>query len=78
LLILKNLFGAILVLAGLSMLLLPGQGILTILVGLMFLDFPGKFAMERRLVRQRPVITAINWMRRRANRPPLQGLGIGD
>lgn len=72
LLTLKNLCGVVLVLAGIAMLLLPGQGILTILIGLIFLDFPGKFALERRLVRQRPVLQAINWMRTKGKQPPLE------
>jgi hypothetical protein len=67
----KNFCGVVLVLAGLAMLFTPGQGLLTILVGLIFLDFPGKLALELRLVRQRPVVRSINWMRRKANRPPL-------
>ncbi len=68
----KNLCGAALVLAGVAMLILPGQGILTILVGLMCLDFPGKIALERRLVQERHVARVINWMRAKAHRPPLQ------
>jgi hypothetical protein len=72
LLIAKNLCGIVLILAGIAMLVLPGQGILTILVGLVCLDFPGKFALERGLVQQRPVIGAINWMRAKAGHPPLE------
>jgi hypothetical protein len=68
----KNLCGVVFVLAGVAMLVLPGQGILTILIGLMCLDFPGKFALERRFVRQPPVIGAINWMRAKTGHPPLQ------
>jgi hypothetical protein len=67
----KNVCGVVLVLAGIAMLVLPGQGILTILVGLMCLDFPGKFYLEQRLARQRPVIAAINWIRVKAHRQPL-------
>jgi hypothetical protein len=83
LLAIKNFCGVVLVLAGVAMLVLPGQGILTILIGLMCLDVPGKFALERRLVRLPPVIGAINWLRTKANRPPLElpegeGLGIRD
>jgi len=69
---LKNLAGVALVAAGVAMLVLPGQGILTILVGLLFLDFPGKFALERRMAEQPPVLRAMNWMRSRAGRPPLR------
>jgi hypothetical protein len=72
LLVLKNLCGVLLVLAGVAMLVLPGQGILTILLGLMCLDFPGKFTLERRLARQPPVMRSLNWIRAKAHRPPLQ------
>lgn len=71
LLALKNCLGSLLVLAGIAMLVLPGQGILTILVGLLFLDFPGKLALERRLVCHAPVRRAMNWIRLKAHRPPL-------
>ena len=67
----KNLLGLILLLAGIAMLALPGQGFLTILVGITLLDFPGKRRLELRIVRQRRVLRAINWMRARAKRPPL-------
>src|SRR5215510_3056306 len=40
--IVKNLIGLALVAIGLLLLVLPGQGILTILAGLVLLDFPGK------------------------------------
>jgi len=69
---LKNLLGIVLVLAGVAMLVLPGQGILTIVVGLIFLDFPGKYALEQFFTRRRAVIRAMNWIRAKANRPPLE------
>lgn len=71
--ILKNLFGILFVLAGTAMLLLPGQGIITILIGIMMLNFPGKFALQRRIVQQPGVLRAINWIRAKANKPALQG-----
>jgi putative transmembrane protein PGPGW len=68
----KNLLGVLVVLAGVAMLLLPGQGLLTIAIGLMLLDVPGKGRLERRLV-QRPVVwRALNWIRAKAHRPPLE------
>ncbi|MBK1717264.1 PGPGW domain-containing protein [Thiocystis violacea] len=70
--LLKNLLGWLLVLAGTIMLVLPGQGLLTILVGLVLSDFPGKFALERRLANSRRVMGAFNWLRRRVGRPPLR------
>lgn len=68
----KNVLGAILILAGVVMLFVPGQGLLTILVGLVLTDFPGKFTMERWLVRRPQVRRSIDWLRRRAGEPPLQ------
>ena len=69
---LKNLLGLIFIIAGLAMLLLPGQGIITILIGIMMLNFPGKLAMEQRIVQQPTVLRAINWIRAKANRPVLE------
>jgi len=71
LLIGKNLLGYVFVLVGIAMLVLPGQGILTIVVGVMLLNFPGKYRLERLVVRFRPVLRSINWLRRRAKRRPL-------
>ena len=67
----KNLLGAALVLIGIAMLVLPGQGALTILAGVFLLEFPGKRRLELRIVRQRPVHLTINWIRARVGRPPL-------
>ena len=70
-LIVRNILGALLLLVGLAMLILPGQGIITILVAISLLSFPGKRSLELRIVRQGPVLQAINWIRARAGRPPL-------
>jgi hypothetical protein len=67
----KNVLGCVLVAAGLAMLVLPGQGVLTILVGVMLLDFPGKRRLQRWLVARRPVLRTINGMRGRAGQAPL-------
>jgi hypothetical protein len=67
----KNLLGLLLLLAGLAMLVLPGQGIITILVAVSLLNFPGKRRLELALIRQGPVLQAVNWIRARADRPPL-------
>ena len=66
----KNLVGAIFVLAGVAMLVLPGQGILTMLIGVSFLDFPGKRRMEARLVGQPTVFKAVNAIRAKFGKPP--------
>ncbi len=68
----QNLLGALLVVAGLVMLALPGQGVLTILLGVSLLEFPGKRRLELRLVSRPAVLGAINWMRARMGRRPLR------
>jgi hypothetical protein len=70
--ILKNGLGILLILAGMAMLVLPGQGILTLLIGLMLTDFPGKYRLEKRLIAQPGVLKAVNWLRARAGHPPLE------
>jgi Trk-type K+ transport system membrane component len=69
--VVKNVFGIILLLAGLAMLVLPGQGVLTILLGIMLMNFPGKYELERRIIQQPTVLKALTWIRHRANRPAL-------
>jgi hypothetical protein len=69
----KNLLGAVLVVVGIVLSLpgIPGQGILTILLGIMLLDFPGKRQIERKLVGSPRVYAAINRLRARFGKPPL-------
>lgn len=71
--ILKNLTGLVLVLLGIIMSLpgVPGQGVLTILLGIMLLDFPRKRALELKLVGRPKVLQAINGVRRKFDKPPL-------
>jgi hypothetical protein len=71
LLVARNILGVMLAAAGILMLVLPGQGVLAILVGVMLTDFPGKFRVARWLVSRSAVRTSINWLRRRAGREPL-------
>lgn len=68
----RNTLGLVLVVAGLAMLVLPGQGILTLLVGVALTDFPGKRGLEQRLLRQRHVRRSLQWLRKRAGRDPLE------
>jgi len=68
----KNLVGAVLLVAGLVMLAVPGPGILTILAALVLLDVPGKRALEQRFLALPAVLNAINGIRQRANQPPLE------
>ena len=68
--VLKNVLGVLLVLLGLLMLFTPGQGLVTLLVGLLLMNFPGKYQLERWLVGRPGVMNALNWLRRRGGHPP--------
>lgn len=68
----KNIAGIALITAGIAMLLLPGQGILAMLIGVFLLDVPGKHRLQLWLVSQPPVMKPINWYREKKGRPPMQ------
>ncbi|MBN1141752.1 MAG: hypothetical protein JXB25_08175 [Deltaproteobacteria bacterium] len=68
----KNLLGVFLLLIGMAMLVLPGQGLLTLFLGLVLIDIRGKYRLERWLVGKRPVLRSLNWLRRRAGHPALR------
>jgi Putative transmembrane protein (PGPGW) len=69
--IVKNAIGAIFLFAGFLMLFLPGQGILTMLIGVSMLDFPGKRKIEAKMIGQRTLLGVINGMREKFRKPPL-------
>ena len=66
----RNTLGLLLVAAGLAMLFLPGQGLLTVLIGVCVMDFPGKRGLLQRLVRGPKVQGARNWIRRKRGKEP--------
>ena len=74
----KNVLGAVLILAGIAMLVLPGQGVLALLIGVMLTDFPGKYRVERWLLSRGKVLKGANWLRRKFGAPPLKMRGAGD
>ncbi|MFO8153612.1 PGPGW domain-containing protein [Thioalkalivibrio sp.] len=69
---LKNVVGAVLVAFGLVLLFTPGQGALTILVGVMLLNFPGKYRLERWFITRRGVLDGLNWARARLGKGPVE------
>ncbi len=71
--LLKNLVGGVLIIFGALMSVpgIPGQGLLTILSGLVISDFPGKKRLARHIIRIRAVFTAANKIREYFKRPPL-------
>jgi len=71
--ILKNILGVILVIIGIILSLpgVPGQGVLTILLGLIMLDIPGKRPIEARIIKRPTILAAVNDLRARYKKPPL-------
>ena len=68
---LKNLLGAVLLIAGIIMLFTPGQGILSILFGLMIMNYPGKYRLECAIIRKPLIFKAVNAMRAKQHQPAL-------
>jgi len=69
--ILKNLIGILLIIAGIIMIVTPGPGGLTILLGLIMMDIPGKRPLEAKLIQKPAVLSAINKLRARYGKTPL-------
>ena len=68
----KNLLGLLLFMTGLVLLVLPGPGILTMVMGLLMLDVPGKFRFERWLLSHKFILQPVNWLRTKKHQPPLR------
>jgi hypothetical protein len=68
----RNVVGFVLIVAGIAMLVLPGQGLLTILIGLILAQFPGKRALELRLVSRPEILRGLNWFRGVMRRRPFE------
>lgn len=69
---LKNLLGAALVVLGLVMSVpgIPGPGIITILLGLMLLDFADKRRWASWVISRPPILRMANGLRRKYGKPP--------
>ncbi len=70
--ILKNVVGAVLVVLGIAMLVMPGQGVLTIVAGLMLVDFPGKHQLVGKLLTRPRLMESANRLRARFGKPPFR------
>ena len=70
----KNVAGWLLIALGvvLSVPGVPGQGLLTILLGVMLVDFPGKHRLEQKLLSRPGIIKTINRLRGRFGKPALE------
>jgi hypothetical protein len=71
-LVAKNIVGIVLIVLGLAMLVLPGQGLLTLIVGIILTDIPGERQAFLFIMRRTPVLKAMNWLRAKKNIPPFE------
>ncbi len=71
--VLRNLIGVALILLGAALSIpgVPGQGLLTMLVGVILVDFPGRRRLERWLIARPGVLVTLNRLRARWGKPPL-------
>ncbi len=69
--VVKNVVGVVFFLVGFAMLFLPGQGLLTMLIGVSLIDFPRKRQLEAKMVGQPTLLGVINAMRHKFDKPPL-------
>ncbi len=72
LLVLKNILALFFLVAGILMLVLPGQGWLSILISFILMDFPYKKQVEGWIIRRKPIGAMVNWIRRMWGCPKLQ------
>ena len=77
-LIFKNLLGILLILAGIAMLILPGQGVIVLIIGLSLMNIPAKHRLMLRMMGHPRILRAINRLRSRANKPQLETPGRPD
>jgi|TARA_A100000164_G_scaffold64260_1_gene52953 hypothetical protein len=70
--VVKNIIGYTLIIGGILMLVLPGQGLFTILIGLMLSNYPGKYFIERKFIAIPSILRTINWLRKKSNSPPIE------
>ena len=68
----RNLIGLVLVLIGIVMLIIPGPGVITLLLGLSLAEFPGKQQLLKNIATRPSVFKSLNWMRKRHDREPFE------
>ena len=69
--IIKNIIGYVLIIGGILMLLLPGQGLFTIFIGLMMSNYPGKYYNEKKIIPIASILKTINWLRKQSDKEPI-------
>ena len=67
-----NVTGWLLILVGIAMLITPGPGAIVLLVGIVLAEFPGKQRFLHWLLTRGSILSGMNRLRARFNRPPFK------
>lgn len=70
--IIRNIIAALLICVGILLLVLPGQGLLTIFMGMVIASFPGRRRLINSLAGRPGILRRLNWIRHKAHKEPLQ------
>lgn len=71
-LLMKNILGVIFIISGIIMLFIPGQGIITIIIGVILADFPYKYRIEQWIISHPAILRYINELRAQAKQSPIE------
>lgn len=66
----RTILGILMILLAFAVMLTPGPGLVLLVFGLALCDFPGKHKLLIKLVSQPSVLSALNWLRGKTNKPP--------
>lgn len=66
----KTVVGCIMILTGIAMMFTPGPGLVCLVLGIALCEFPGKHRLLKWVVRRPSVFTTLNWLRKKASKPP--------
>lgn len=72
----KNLAGILLGIVGIVLAVpgIPGPGVVILLIGLALVDFPGKYRLQKSLIRKPGIGGPLNWLRAKFGRPKFLGV----
>ncbi len=68
----RNFAATLLLIAGIAMLVMPGQGLLCIFLALALGDLPGKHRMMQALIAMPALENLLNWIREKRGKPPFE------
>jgi len=68
----RTMLGIIVIITGIVMMVTPGPGLVCLVLGMVLCEFPGKHRLLRNIIRRPSVLSTLNWLRRKADKPPFE------